>query len=85
MDSQARSLPGDHGDESNRQINGTVFEATDGTRLVVMPARTGKEANAVAAAAGPASNVFAVRPSWSFPAKEWVAGDKLFWRPSSWP
>jgi hypothetical protein len=70
--------------KSNRRINGPVFEATDGTRFV-MPARTRKEANAVAAAAGPASNVFAVRPSWSFPAKEWVAGDKLFWRPSSWP
>jgi hypothetical protein len=64
--------------KSHRRINGTVFEATDGTRFVVMPARTRKEANAVAAAAGPASNVFAVRPSWSFPAKEWVAGDKLF-------
>jgi hypothetical protein len=71
--------------KSNRRINGTVFEVTDGTRFVVMPARTRKEANAVAAAAGPASNVFAVRPSWSFSAKEWVAGDKLFWRPSSWP
>jgi hypothetical protein len=47
--------------KSNRRINGTVFEATDGTRFVVMPARTRKEANAVAAAAGPASNVFAVR------------------------
>jgi hypothetical protein len=39
--------------KSNRRINGTVFEATDGTRFVVMPARTRKEANAVAAAAGP--------------------------------
>jgi len=71
--------------KSNRRINGTVFEATDGTRFVVMPARTRKEANAVAAAAGPASTVFLVRPSWSFPAKAWVAGNKLFWRPSSWP
>lgn len=50
-------------------------KATDGMRFVVMAARTRKEADTVAAAAGPKSNVFAVRPSWSFPAKEWVAAD----------
>jgi hypothetical protein len=38
--------------KSNRRINGTVFEATDGTRFAGMPARTRKEANAVAAAPG---------------------------------
>jgi hypothetical protein len=55
-----------------------VFEAKDGTRFVAMPARTRKEADAVAVDAGPAANVFAVRPSWSFPAKEWVAVDTGF-------
>jgi hypothetical protein len=69
--------------KDNRRINGTVFEATDGTRFVVMAVRTRKEADTLAVAQGPESNVFAVRPSWSFPAKGWVAADPLFWRPNS--
>jgi hypothetical protein len=64
--------------KGSQRINGTVFEAKDGTRFVAMPARTRKEADAVAVDAGPAANVFAVRPSWSFPAKEWVAVDTGF-------
>jgi hypothetical protein len=35
--------------------------------------------------AGPESNVFAVRPLWSFPAKGWIAADSLFWQPSARP
>jgi hypothetical protein len=34
--------------KANQWINGTVFEATDGTRFVVMPARTRKKADVVA-------------------------------------
>ena len=64
--------------KGSQRINGTVFEAKDGTRFVVMPARTRKEVDAVAVDAGPAANVFAVRPSWSLPAKEWVAADTRF-------
>lgn len=71
--------------KSNPHLDGTVFEAADGTRFVVMPAQTRKEADAAAAAAGPGSRVFAVRPSWSFPTKEWIAADSAFWRPNSLP
>jgi hypothetical protein len=58
-------------------MNGTVFETDDGTRFVIVAARTRKEADA---AAGPNARVFAVRPSWSYPAEEWIAADPEFWR-----
>lgn len=61
--------------------HGTVFEAEDGTQFVVMAAETRREADA-AAGANPQSKVFVVRPSWSFPSKEWIAADSRFWRPS---
>jgi hypothetical protein len=58
----------------------TVFETPDGTtRFVMTPARTRAEADAAAAAAGPESRVFAVRPEWSFPAKEWTELDPELW------
>ena len=40
----------------------------------------GSDAEAKAAAAGPSTQVFAVRPKWSYPASEWVAADPEFWR-----
>ena len=69
--------------KSNPRIEGTVFEAADGTRFIVMPVQTRSEADAAAAVAGPESRVFAVRPSWSFPTKEWIAADSAFWRPKN--
>jgi hypothetical protein len=68
---------------NNRRIAGTVFEAPDGTRFIVTSTQTRQEADAAKALAGPESNIFAVRPSWSFPAKEWIAADSLFWQPTS--
>jgi len=68
---------------SSRRMTGTVFETADGTRVIVTPAQTRQEADAAKALAGPESNVFGVRPSWSFPAKEWIATDSLFWQPTS--
>jgi len=65
--------------KSHPRIDGTAFEAADGTRFIVLPVQTRSEADAAAAAAGPESRVFAVRPSWSLPAKEWVAADSEFW------
>jgi hypothetical protein len=59
---------------------GTVFEADDGTRFVITPARTREEADAKRAAAGSDTNVFAVRPDLSMPAEEWRAADPEFWR-----
>jgi hypothetical protein len=71
------------GTRSGRRITGTVFEAADGTRFIITPAGTLEEADAAKALAGQESNVFAVRPSWSFPAKEWIAADSLFWQPTA--
>jgi hypothetical protein len=68
--------------ESSRHSAGTVFEAPDGTRFIVTSAQTRQEADAARALAGPEANIFAVRPSWSFPAKEWIAADPLFWEPN---
>jgi hypothetical protein len=68
--------------KNNRRIDGTVFETADGTRFVVMSAQTREEADAKAVAAGSEAKVFAVRPYWSMPAKEWVAADPAFWQPS---
>src|SRR5260370_41850239 len=68
--------------KGNRRSNGTVFEGANGTRFIVVPAQNREEADAAAAIVGTESNVFAVRPSWSFPSKEWIAADPAFWQPS---
>jgi hypothetical protein len=69
--------------KSATPANGTVFETADGTKFVIQPARTREEAEAKATAAGPETNVFAVRPRWSLPAQEWIAADPEFWRPGA--
>jgi hypothetical protein len=66
--------------KNHREVSGTVFEAADGTRFVVMSAETRGEADVMATSTGPEPTVFAVRPSWSFPAGEWIARDSEFWR-----
>lgn len=67
--------------KSERVGDGTVFEAPDGTRFAVNPCGTREEADVKAAAAAPDTRVFAVRPNWSLPAKEWIAADPAFWKP----
>jgi hypothetical protein len=59
---------------------GTVFQATDGTLFVFSPARTRKQADRLAAST-PGSTIVTIRPSYSFPAKDWIAADPQFWRP----
>ena len=59
---------------------GSVFEAPDGTRFVFWPAGTRGESDARAAAAGPDTRVFAVRPNWGMPAPEWIAAAPEFWK-----
>lgn len=71
--------------KTDSRIDGTVFETSDGTRFIFAPAKTRQEADAKAAAAGSEARVFAVRPYWSLPAREWVAADPAFWRQSPWP
>ena len=65
---------------STRHVDGTVFETAEGTRIIVVPADTRRDAHAAAALAGAQSNVLLVRPAWSFPAKEWIAADPAFWQ-----
>jgi hypothetical protein len=65
---------------SIRHVDGTVFETAEGTRIIPVPAGTRRDADAIAALAGAEFNILAVRPAWSFPAKEWIAADPAFWR-----
>jgi hypothetical protein len=55
---------------------GAVYEAPDGTRFVFRTARTLREARKEAAAG---DRIFAIRPMWSLPAREWIAADPGFW------
>jgi len=71
--------------KAERRIDGTVFETPDGTRFVLLPNQTRKDADAKASAVGSEARVFAVRPYWSKPAKEWVAADPDFWQPKRAP
>ena len=64
------------------RLAGTVFEDPDGTRFVVRSAETREEAEAAKVSAGQDTTVLAIRPSWSFPAAEWIAADPEFWRAS---
>ena len=48
------------------------------TLYVLRPVRTRREAEALARRDN--ARVFAVRPSWSMPAPEWVVADPAFWR-----
>ena len=64
---------------STRQVDGTVFETAEAIRLIVVPADTRRETDAIAALAAAESHILAVRPDWSFPAKEWIAADPAFW------
>jgi hypothetical protein len=60
-------------------VPGTVFEAADGMRFIVRSAQTREQAEAALSDAGRDTRVLAVRPSWSFPAQDWVTADPDFW------
>lgn len=68
-------------DRTTRLV-GTVFEGSDGTDFVVTSAETREEAEAMKNSDGQDTTILAVRPSWSFPAAEWIAADPEFWRAS---
>jgi hypothetical protein len=61
------------------RLDGTLCEAADGLRFTFAAAADRGQAEAKAAAWGPAARVFAVRPRWSMPAREWVDADPGFW------
>ena len=58
------------------RIEGSVFEAPDGMRYILKTAGTLADAEAIAAASGATLTVFAVRPYWGMPAKEWIEADR---------
>jgi hypothetical protein len=64
----------------NLAAGGSVFVVPDGTRYILRPVRTRQQADALAARAGPDTAVFAVRPYWGMPAREWIAADPEFWK-----
>ena len=66
--------------EDARASIGAVFQATDETRLVVMPASDRDVAADLGARMGPGATILAVRPQWSCPAAAWVEADPEFWR-----
>jgi hypothetical protein len=59
--------------------DGAIFEASDGTRYIFAAARTEDQARAAGAASGEETIVFAVRPYWGMPARDWIAEDPQFW------
>ena len=64
------------------QAAGAVFEDRDGMRFILRPAVTRRQADALAAGAGSGTTVFAVRPYWGMPEKDWIAADPEFWKPN---
>jgi hypothetical protein len=58
------------------QRKGTVFETRDHEYVVVRTTQTRDEADRLAKRG---STVLAVRPTFSFPAPEWIAADASFW------
>ena len=65
-----------------RLLDGTVFEASEGTQFIVRAAHTRKEADALERHMGMGTDatVLAVRPDWSFPDESWIAADPTFWK-----
>ncbi len=62
--------------------DGPVFEAPDGTRLVLCPAKTRDQAERVESAAAGETTMLAVLPYWGMPASDWLAADPDFWAPN---
>ena len=63
---------------SRRPADGSVWQAADSRLYVFRPARTRQQAEAFAGEQG--ARIFAVRPNWSMPAREWIAADPVFWK-----
>ncbi len=56
------------------KVEGTVYETEDGKRLIIKSAQSRGEAQKLAAPS-PDTQVFAVRPQWSMPGRNWaIAG-----------
>jgi hypothetical protein len=60
-----------------RSVEGVMFMAADGTRFIFRMAGTLEQAKGMVTA--PDARIFAIRPYWGMPAKEWIAADPDFW------
>lgn len=68
-------------DPAVRLSGSNVFKGRDGTRYEILTANSRQEAEQVAR--GKDFVVLAVVPRWSFPAKEWVDGNREMWKAAS--
>ena len=66
--------------KSSLVIDGTAFEADDGTLFIFSAPRTRQKAEGRAAAACAETRVLAVRAYWSLLPKDWTAMDPSFWK-----
>jgi hypothetical protein len=62
--------------------DGPVFAAPDGKQLILQSATTREEADRLASGMPGKTTVLAIRPSWGFPAQEWIDADPEFWAPN---
>jgi hypothetical protein len=60
----------------------SVFEAPDGTLYSFSPAPSQGKAESMAAGRAGDTRVFAVRPYWGMPARDWIEADPEFWQAS---
>jgi len=58
---------------------GSAFDTGEGIRYRITAARTRRDADLRAAAAGSEAQVFAVRPAWGAPSRVWISRDPDFW------
>jgi hypothetical protein len=59
---------------------GAAFQAPDGSWFVFRALKARDEVGAMAASVNPDTTIFAVRPYWGLPAKEWIDADPDFWK-----
>lgn len=65
-------------------VNGAVFAGFTKRYIIVSPAQTRSDADAIAASAGSEAVVLAVRPDLSFPEKNWIVANPQLWaKPAS--
>jgi len=53
--------------------------SADGGRFAISAAATRALADEIATRFAPRATVLAIRPRWSFPARDWVDADPAFW------
>ncbi|MEP6962442.1 MAG: hypothetical protein ABI995_10195 [Acidobacteriota bacterium] len=68
------------GGPTDFELDGTRFEAEDGSAFHLWAAETRAYAEALASRVGAEARVFAVRPEWSYADPEWEVAEPALWR-----